>query len=149
MKRLIFITAILLISIPAICDAQCDSKKNIDSCEHRFPKGYIYSKSRVVEINNKVDLKNSIYSVNLSKGTSYVITVYESAKNKNEGKMVVNLLDNKDRLMMSSFNFETKKYYDKIIFNCNATGKYYLGYLFNGGESRGCGVSAFGFKPKK
>ena len=149
MRLLIFLTLIAFISLPLIDRAQCDSKKNLDSCESKFPKGYIFAKSRVVQINTKADLKNSIYSVNLSKGTSYVITVYEPVKNNNDGKMVVNLLDNKDRIMMSNFDFETKKYYSKIVFNCNATGRYYLGYLFNGGESKGCGVSAFGFKSKQ
>ena len=148
--RLLFLIAVAaIISIPSVGSAQCDSKKNTDSCEAVFPKGFIFSKSRVIEIKNKNELKDAIYAVTLSKGTAYVITVYEPAKNKNDGRMVINLLDNKDRLMMSSYNIETKKYYNKIVFNCNATGKYYLGYLFDGGESKGCGVSAFGFKAKK
>jgi hypothetical protein len=125
--------------------AQCVPKKIIDSCSV-FPKDYIFTKARVIEIKNKTDLKNSIYSVILTKGNSYVITVCEGNRGSNQGPLVINLLDNKDRVLMSNHNIKTDKYYNKIIFNCNSSGTYNLSYLFNGGESKGCGVSAFGFQ---
>lgn len=126
---------------------QCASKKFIDSCTV-FPKEYIFSKARTINIQSKKDLSNAIYAVILTKGNTYIITVCEDNNTDNEGPMVVNLLDNKDRLLMSNHNAKTDKYYNKIIFNCNASGTYHLSYLFNGGSSKGCGVSAFGFQKR-
>lgn len=149
MKKLISLVlfSILMPFIAENAAGQCGSKKFIDSCTV-FPKDYIFSKARVINIENKKDLSKSIYSVILTKGNTYVITVCEDNKANNEGPMVVNLLDNKDRLLMSNHNAKTNKYYNKIIFNCNASGTYSLAYLFNGGNSKGCGVSAFGFQKK-
>ena len=134
-------------SFQHIASAQCGTKKFVDSCSV-FPKEYIFSKARTVEIKNKKDLQSSVYAIFLTKGNTYVITVCEPDISKNEGKMVVNLMDNKDRLVMSNHNVKDNKYYNKIVFNCNSSGTYYLGYLFNGGDSKGCGVSALGFQKK-
>ena len=115
--------------------AQCGSKKFVDSCS-AFPKECVFSKARVVQIKNKKDLQSSVYSVMLTKGTTYIITICEANASNNDGKMVVNLLDSKDHLIMSNWNNKTNKYYSKITFNCNASGTYYLGYLFNGERAR-------------
>lgn len=148
MKRAYRIILACMLLLPFFSVAQCASKRMIDSCS-AFPKEYVFSKSRVVEIVSKKDLKSAIFGIILNKGTTYIITVCEGASNRNDGKMVVNLFDKSDNLVMSSHNDKTNKYYSKIIFNCNSSGTYYLGYLFNGGESKGCGVSALGFLKKK
>ena len=139
---------ILVLVIRGSVSAQCDSKKLSDDCVKTFPKEFIFSKTRFIEINSPADQKNANYSVILSKGTTYVVTVYEPEKNKNQGRLVVSLYDNKDRLIISSYSLASKKYYSKITFTCNATGTYYLTYLFDGDGYKGCGASAFGFKQK-
>ena len=146
MRSLLYIIGVFVIQGSLF--AQCDSKKLADACVKTFPKEFIFSKTRFIEINSSADQKNANYLVILSKGTTYVVTVYEPDKNKNQGKLVVSLYDNKDRLIMSSYSLATKKYYNKITFTCNATGTYYLAYLFDGDGFKGCGASAFGFKQK-
>lgn len=149
MKKLMFLFLAMtaLLSIDSEIIAQCVPKKVVDSCSV-FPREYIFTKARVINIESKGDQKKSIYSVILTKGNSYVITVCEGNKKGNQGPMVVNLMDNQDRLLMSNHNVKTNKYYNKIIFNCNSSGTYNLAYQFDGNDMKGCGVSAFGFQKK-
>ncbi len=148
MKKLLFLFLVMVTMslLDKSIIAQCVPKKVIDSCSV-FPKEYIFSKARVISIESKGDVKKSVYSVILTKGNSYVITVCQG---KAAGKvpMVVNLLDNQDRLLMSNHNTKNDKYYNKIIFNCNSSGTYNLAYQFNSEDMKGCGVSAFGFQKR-
>lgn len=143
--RLILVLFLGVTSSIDISAQKCGTKSFTDSCSV-FPRDYIFTKARTIKINNRKDLQAAVFRVILTKGNTYVITTCEG--DSNDGRMVVNLMDRNDKLIMSNHNIRTGKYYNKIIFNCNASGTYHLGYLFDGGDSKGCGVSAFGFKKR-
>lgn len=143
-----FIFLLVVVLIAQKTSAQCGVTKLVDSCSV-MPKEFMFSKSRVIEIKNKKDAKGAIYSMILTKGQNYLITICEGGKSFNKGRMVIDLLDAKDRLITSSYDPKQKKYYNKIVFNCNASGMYYLAYGFDGPENIGCGVSSIGIEKKK
>ena len=143
MKKFICIILILTTTVQVASAQQCGSKKFIDSCSV-FPENFILSKSRVLEIKTKKDIMDAVYSVILSKGTTYLITACE-----NRGRMIVTLLDSKGNIVLSNYDEKTKKYYPKITFDCGASGSYDVHYSFEGNiNNTGCGVTSLGFKKK-
>ena len=121
-------------------------KKVVDSC-NVLSKDYIFSKSRVIEVKSKKKVTSAIYSVMLNRGTTYQITACKKSDSKSD--MEVHLLDSRDRMIMTNYNAEKQKYYSKMTFNCNASGKYYLHYIFDGQSLPGKGESTIGYKVNK
>ena len=125
---------------------QCVSGVFPDSCSRTLP-GYVFIKSRIVEITNLKDFKNSIYGVILNKGTDYVISVCDN--NEDNNRLIVTLFDKEDKQIMSSAgaNLSLAKHYSQIIFRCNTTDTYYIGYAFQ--KDNGCGITTLGFRKKR
>jgi len=134
---------ILTILFILFCLLSFSQDKIIDSC-NVLSKDYIFSKSRVVEAKNKKQAESAVYSVILSKGTTYVFTACKRTDSKSD--MEVQLLDSKDRIMLTNYSAEKGKYYEKVTFNCNASGTYYLKYIFDIHNLPGKGVSTMGYK---
>lgn len=122
--------------------------KVVDSCDV-LSKDYIFSKSRVLEVKNKKQVENAVYSIVLNKGTTYIFTACKRSDSKSD--MEVQLLDSKDRIVLTNFSSKSNKYYEKVLFNCNASGTYYLKYIFDPHNLPGKGSSTVGYKinPKK
>lgn len=134
------VLTLLLLSINFFIFSQ---EKVIDSC-NVLSKDYIFSKSRVVEAKNKKQVEDATYSIMLNKGTTYIITACKRTDSKSD--MEVQLLDNKDHILLTNFSAQKNKYYEKVTFNCNATGTYYLKYIFDVHSLPGKGVSTVGYK---
>lgn len=114
--------------------AQCDNEDFLDKCSSQL-NDFTFVKS--FESNKKTE-----FSYVFSKDHSYVITVCDNATGK--GKMMVNLYDRNHKLIMSSYNKASKKYYPAISYNCAATGVYYIETDFS--DANCCGVSILGYK---
>lgn len=75
--------------------------------------------------------------MSLWKNTKYRFSMCNS--NDSEGNLFLNLKDDTDKIVLSSFDRNTGKIYSYIDFICNKSGIYKLGYDFTGGE-KGSGV---------
>ena len=79
------------------------------------------------------------YKANMSlwKNTKYRFTLCNSEDSK--GQLILNLKDDTDKIVASSFDQQTGKTYSFIDFLCNKSGIYQLNYDFAGGQ-QGSGV---------
>jgi hypothetical protein len=79
------------------------------------------------------------YKANMSlwKNTKYRFTLCNS--DDSEGKLILNLKDESNKIVASSFDQKTGKTYAFIDFLCNKSGIYQLNYDFAGGK-QGSGV---------
>jgi hypothetical protein len=136
-KRLCFTVILLLSAIPAF--SQCDFSK---ITHKKIEEGFVYVKSHEIAYKEN-DRELNTYSVILSRGVQYKITLYDN--NPKGKKMVVTLLDSKDNPMGSNYDPETKTYYNGMNFECKATGNYYLEFSFQD-EHNGCGIAVLSIK---
>ncbi len=114
--------------------SQCDNEDFLDKCSSQLNE-FTFVKS--FESSKKTE-----FSYVFSKDHSYVLTVCDNSTAK--GKMMVNLYDRNHKLITSSYNKASKKYYPAISYNCSATGVYYIETDFS--DSNCCGVSILGYK---
>jgi hypothetical protein len=79
------------------------------------------------------------YKANMSlwKNTKYRFTLCNSEDSK--GQLILNLKDNTNKIVASSFDQKTGKTYQFIDFLCNKSGIYQICYDFTGGQ-QGSGV---------
>ena len=114
--------------------AQCDDENFLDKCSSQLNE-YTFVKS--FEANDKTE-----FSYVFSKDHNYLLTICDQVTGG--GKMSVNLYDRNHKLVLSSYNKSTKKYYPSVGYKCMATGVYYIETTFD--NAKGCGVSILGFK---
>ncbi len=77
-----------------------------------------------------------------SKGNTYMIVLGD--KGKDDNKLCVEIYDSHKKLMASSYNEQTKKFFSKIYFVCKSSESYYFKYYFHNNVPT-CGVSVIGF----
>lgn len=114
-------------------------------CGKKIGSSYTFSKSKVIDIESRKDLKNAIYTITFSKGLEYLITTCDYGEADN--RMVVELLDRHDQKILSNYLPSQKKVFDKLAFKCRSSGVYSLRFYFTGNSGKGCGLSMIGFKP--
>jgi len=144
-KNIIYSLIIILFVInlfPRIASAQCEDDEFLDHCfellgDYTYIKTY---ESEAKEGSSKYPHTNAYI---FSKGTRYVITA--CGKNSEGDKMIINLYNRNRRLVASSFNKRGERNYSKIIYNCSATGIYYIQPIIDKKDGR-CGISILGFK---
>lgn len=142
MKRLKLILLIALLSFSAIGFGQCTSDDFLDKCAASLGT-FTFIKSFNVEIDkSKGGEKKVEYSYVFSKGSNYMLIVCD--QNIKGKRMIVNLYDRNHKLIVSSYNKQTKKFYPSISYPCAATGVYYMESVFESDEG-GCGVNILGF----
>jgi hypothetical protein len=134
---LIFVLVFCFISLfNNTAKAQCSDDDFLDNCAELLDT-YTFIKSFP-----HADVGNGKKSENpyvFSTGHSYVLTVCDQGSSK----MVINLYDRNRKLIAT--NKANGKYFNKVGYNCTATGVYYIEtYLDN--NAKGCGVSILGFK---
>jgi hypothetical protein len=141
-KELLKIVLALAFMLPMVSTfAQCDVKTYTGACIQKMkPMGGKFLKSYKLE----GKAQNAIeHSYTFSKGTTYVITLANDDPN-NKG-LKVTLLDEKKRVITSSYNPDTKKYYSSIEIRCQKAGIYYMSYSYDG-KTDYCAASVLGFK---
>ena len=115
--------------------SQCDDEGFLDKCSGEL-KDFTFVKS--FESSGKQE-----FSYVFSKDHNYLLTVCDQVTGG--GRMVVSLYDRNHKLILTSYNKATKKYYPSVGYKCTATGVYYIETSFDE-NAKGCGVSILGFK---
>lgn len=98
-----------------------------------------YLKDFRIEL-GKASGKNELrYKANMSlwKNTKYRFSMCNSSDSK--GELILNIKDNTNKVVLSSFNQKTGKIYPFIDFICNKSGIYQLNFDFTDGQ-QGSGV---------
>ena len=132
--RFLLLVSLFIFSSKMHGYAQCDDEGFLDKCSAQLNE-YTFVKS--FEANDKTE-----FSYVFSKDHNYLLTICDQVTGG--GKMSVSLYDRNHKLILSSYNKSTKKYYPSVGYKCMATGVYYIETSFD--NAKGCGVSILGFK---
>ncbi|MBR9998760.1 MAG: hypothetical protein KFF73_07305 [Cyclobacteriaceae bacterium] len=126
--------------IPANADAQCDFNKQSQRCIKDLHDGFIYIKS--FEVDGLNGGKEKIeYSYVMTRDTQYYLNI--CTPESNPDGIIVTIYDSQRNAVSS--NFADGKFYEALIFQCSATGIYYLTFTFNDSKNF-CGSSVLAFK---
>lgn len=124
--------------------AQC-SGVLLDKCAPTV-QDFVFLKSYTIKLSKgkkNDDAPVSKYSTLLTSGTKYRITSCNAEEFP--GKVIVQLSDQTDRVMASTYNIKSKKHYPAVEFVCQKTGVYYLKYSFEDAKE-GCAVGILSLK---
>lgn len=100
-----------------------------------------YLKDFRVQLGKAVSKSELRYKANMSfwKNTKYRFTLCNAENSK--GQLILNIKDNANKVVLSSFDQKTGKVYPYVDFICNKSGIYHLSYDFtNGQQGSGVGV---------
>ena len=142
MKKILYI--ILIISIFVLGKqtktyAQCNNQL-VTICSGNLSSKATYLKELKVRLQAKQPGKKAPiarYALMLSKGTHYRFSVCNAKEFS--GKAIIQLYDNNNRLLGSSYNPSNKKHYPAFDFLCNKSSVYKVLVSFEGGKE-GCAV---------
>jgi len=144
-RRFIALTVILTVGFVSSyyqAIAQCDVDNFVDECASSLGEDFAFLRSFEAE-----EIKGSTNypytgAFLFRKGINYVFT---SCPGEEDGpKIVVNLYNRTRKLVATTYNKETDKYYSKMIFKCSATGIFFVQTLMPLGENN-CGLTMLGF----
>lgn len=121
---------------------QCDVDQFVDDCAGTLGEDYSYL--RMFDAEEIEGATNYPYTgaFLFRKGINYVFT--SCAVSDSNAPVVVNLYNRTRKLVASTYNEETDKHYEKMIFKCNATGIFFVQTLTTVNESS-CGITMLGF----
>ena len=120
--------------------AQCDFNKQSQECISKVHDGFIYIKS--FEVDGQNGKKEKVeYSYVMAKETQYYMNICTPG-NDPDG-IIVTIYDAQRNPV--STNYADGKFYEALIFQCNATGIYYISFTFNGSVNY-CGGGVLAFK---
>lgn len=143
-KFIVAVWVLLLSSFPSKSQEECINPDFEDNCARLLTyifDDYLYLRSRAFSSKEEIDVT---FEVTLKRNILYIFNVCEG---KGRNSMVIELYDNDDKLISSSYNEKTKKN-DKIIaFRPKATGKYYISTFFEK-ERENCCIIMFGMIKK-
>jgi len=123
---------------------QCEEDAFLDNCSVTLDD-YTYIRSYdAIEVEGSTNYPYS-NAYMFGKGTEYIITACDQ---DNGQKIIVKLYNRSRKLVASNYNEDTGKHYPKIIFQCSATGVFFIQTLVSIKEG-GCGISMLGFKSKQ
>jgi hypothetical protein len=111
----------------------------VSNCVMNAGPGARYLKDFRIQLGKAATQVEPRYKTNMSlwKNTKYRFTLCNSDDSK--GKLILNLKDDANKIVASSFDQKTGKTYAFIDFLCNKSGIYQLNYDFEGGQ-QGSGV---------
>ncbi len=138
MRKLFFLTAVLVSSMAYSAVAQCNPDEFTTECIPKLSKGYNFLKGYKIDGKNGQKAKIE-YSYVFTKGTQYMINVCS----ENNSGIIISLFDSKRNKVASSK--KDGQYATAIAFPCKSTSIYYINYTFDNGNEY-CGGSALGFR---
>lgn len=132
-KNILILFAIVLFSQLDLM-AQCKSEE----CVSKVTDGYTFLKTYQMD---KVGDQTE-YSYVFSKETNYMLMICNN--DGSSQNVVVTIYDSTRKEIATNFDKKTGKYYPAIVYNCKATGIYYLKFSFP--DKSDCCVSVLSFK---
>lgn len=136
MKRIIILSILLTLGIVSFGQT---SDPFVSSCVSNAGPDAKYLKDFRVQL-GKSDNKNELrFKANMSlwKNTKYRFSMCNTEDSK--GQLILNIKDETDKVVLSTFNQSTGKIYPFVDFVCNKSGIYQLNYDFTDGQ-QGSGV---------
>jgi hypothetical protein len=134
------IPAVLFLLIATNADAQCDFNTQSQRCIKDLHDGFIYIKSFEVDGRNG-EREKIEYSYVMTRDTQYYLNI--CTPESNSDGIIVTIYDSQRNPVSS--NYADGKFYEALIFQCSATGIYYLTFTFDGSKNF-CGSSVLAFK---
>ena len=130
-----------LLSSTAI--AQCEEQEFVDHCAANLSDEYAYL--RTFEAEEIEGSTNYPYTgaFLFRKGVNYMFT--SCGVSEDYHRIVVKLYNRTRKLVASSYNSESGKHYDRMVFKCNATGIFFVQTLTTLNETS-CGITMLGFE---
>ncbi|GAB4400247.1 MAG: hypothetical protein OHK0053_21630 [Microscillaceae bacterium] len=116
-------------------DAFCDTSSYKDAALAKLPKGYTFLKSFGI---NGIQKPTVEYSYIFSRNSAYIITL----DNGGTDGMIVELYDSNKKFVATSY--AKGKFYQALIYECKATGIYYMKFYFKD-TNRRCAAGVLGF----
>jgi hypothetical protein len=139
MKTLI-ISLVFLLAINSLSKSQVTDPL-ISECIMNTGDNTKYLKDFRVQLGNDQNQSDLRYKANMSlwKNTKYRFSMCNTANSK--GKLILNIRDGANKLILSSYDKNTGRVYPFIDFTCNKSGIYQLCFDFdNGKQGSGIGV---------
>ncbi|MCU0362852.1 MAG: hypothetical protein MUD02_03335 [Bacteroidales bacterium] len=139
MKRSL-ISLVLVLAALNLASAQ-DNSKLLSSCLTQTGADSKYLKDFRIQLGTAADPGAPRYKAQMSlwKNTKYRFTMCNSDNSK--GKLILTITDAADKVVLSSYDSKTGKYYPFVDFECNRSGIYTLSYDFlNGQKGSGVGI---------
>ncbi|MFW5793384.1 MAG: hypothetical protein ACOCWC_03800 [Bacteroidota bacterium] len=137
MKKIFFVFCFAIIAFIGKTNAQCGDAL-LDECHSQIGDTR-FLKSFPVQLEAQkpgASLPVVRYSMVLNSGTTYRITVCNAKEYP--GKAIFSI-EFQGRLIVTSYNIDTKKHFPYIEFPCNMSGLYHFDFYFEDGKE-GCAV---------
>jgi hypothetical protein len=100
-----------------------------------------FLKDFVIQLGNDAEQKDFRFKANIAlwKNTKYRFNLCSA--NDSKGQLILNIKDDANKVILSSFDKKTGKTYPYVDFTCQKSGMYQLSYDFtNGQQGSGVGV---------
>jgi hypothetical protein len=139
MKK-IFITLSFLLGIGILSFGQV-TDQFVSKCAMNAGTNARYLKDFRIQLGKSSAQKELRFKANMSlwKNTKYRFTMCSTEDSK--GQLILNIKDEANKIILSSFDSKTGKIYSFVDFTCNKSGIYQLNYDFtNGQQGSGIGV---------
>jgi hypothetical protein len=120
--------------------AQCDYNIQTEECLAKIQDGFIYVKSFPVDGRNGMKEKVE-YSYVMTRDTQYYLNLC-TPENDADG-IIITIYDSERNPV--STNYADGRFFQALIYQCSATGIYYISYTFNGSKNY-CAGSTLSFK---
>lgn len=122
--------------------AQCDEDEFVDHCAANLGDEYGYLRTfESEEIEECTDYPYTGAFL-FRKGVNYIFT--SCGVSEDYHRIIVKLYNRTRKLVASSYNKESGKHYDRMVFKCNATGIFFVQSLTTVDENS-CGITMLGF----
>jgi hypothetical protein len=137
MKKYI-ITLLFALSLGFVCNGQ-SSDPLVGSCLSKSGSDAKYLKDFWIQLGQSTSQGDFRYKANMSlwKNTKYRFTMCNTEDSK--GELILNIKDDANKLVVSSFDQKSGKIYPFIDFVCQKSGIYQLSFDFSNGQ-QGSGV---------
>lgn len=135
-KHIIILSLLLTISLLSFGQIK-ESLRS--SCAMSAGENAKFLKDFVVQLGNDAVQNDFRYKADIAlwKNTKYRFNLCSAADSK--GQLILNIKDDGNKVILSSFDKKTGKIYPYIDFVCQKSGKYQLSYDFTSGQ-QGSGV---------
>jgi len=135
-KKIYFLFSLLTISIISFGQT---TDPLVSNCVMNAGTNAKYLKDFRIQLGKAITQGEMRYKANMSlwKNTKYRFTLCNSEDSK--GQLILNLKDDTNKIVASSFDQKTGKTYQFIDFLCNKSGIYQIYYDFTGGQ-QGSGI---------
>jgi len=131
---------LILLNLGTTVLAQCDFQIQSQNCISKIKDGFIYVKS--FNVNGQKGSKQKIeYSYVMTKDTQYYLNICTSEEDTDG--IIITIYDSNRNPV--STNHAENKFFPALIFQCGATGIYYITYTFKNSKNF-CGGSTLAFK---